>query len=298
MSSTISQHDVQSSAIHLRPATPNDAKICGSIVYEAFGKINHQHGFALEFSAPEDAIGLLTMLFSHPEFHCLIAEFEGRIVGSICMDERSAIGGVGPVTIAPDAQDCGIGRMLIQAIVNRSKKRSLSGIRLTQASYHNRSLSLYAKLGFTIRESICVMSGAPLKQRAITGYLVREAREGDVEAASQVCYRVHGHTRSGELRDAVQRGTALVVERNARITGYASGLGYLAHAVGESNLDIQALLCAAERFDGPGVLIPTRNSELFSWCLQNSMRVVYPFTLMTMGLYNEPTGGSLPSVLY
>ena len=32
--------------------------------------------------------------------------------------------------------------------------------------------------------------------------------------------------------------------------------------------------------------------------LANGLRVVQPMTLMSMGLYNEPAGAYLPSVLY
>jgi hypothetical protein len=41
-----------------------------------------------------------------------------------------------------------------------------------------------------------------------------------------------------------------------------------------------------------------RNWELFRWCLDNGLRVVEPMTLMSVGLYNEPVGAFLPSVLY
>jgi hypothetical protein len=58
------------------------------------------------------------------------------------------------------------------------------------------------------------------------------------------------------------------------------------------------LIAAAHSFDGPGILVPTRNSALFRWCLESGLRVVYPMTLMTVGLYNEPTGASLPSIWY
>jgi hypothetical protein len=47
---------------------------------------------------------------------------------------------------------------------------------------------------------------------------------------------VHGHSRTGELRDGIGQGTGLVVERHSRITGYASAFGCLGHAVDESNL--------------------------------------------------------------
>jgi hypothetical protein len=32
--------------------------------------------------------------------------------------------------------------------------------------------------------------------------------------------------------------------------------------------------------------------------LTNGLRVVEPMTLMTLGLYNEPAGAYLPSILY
>jgi hypothetical protein len=60
----------------------------------------------------------------------------------------------------------------------------------------------------------------------------------------------------------------------------------------------KALIASAEAFAGPGILVPTRNSQLFRWCLVNGLRVVQPMTLMTSGLYNEPTGAYLPSILF
>ena len=49
---------------------------------------------------------------------------------------------------------------------------------------------------------------------------------------------------------------------------------------------------------GPGILVPTRNGELFRWCLANGLRLVQQMTLMTIGLYNEPAGAYLPSIIY
>jgi hypothetical protein len=88
------------------------------------------------------------------------------------------------------------------------------------------------------------------------------------------------------------------VEREGRITGYASDLAFFGHSTAETNVDMQALIASAESFGGPGILVPTRNSALFRWCLENGLRVVQPMTLMSMGLYNEPAGAWLPSVLY
>jgi hypothetical protein len=132
----------------------------------------------------------------------------------------------------------------------------------------------------------------------IPGYAVRTATVKDLDASNQVCQRVHGHDRGGELREAIQRGTASVVEHGGRITGYASAIAFFGHAVGETNEDVKALIGAAAEFPLPGFLVPTRNGELFRWCLECGLRVVQTNTLMSFGIYNTPVGAFLPSILY
>jgi ribosomal protein S18 acetylase RimI-like enzyme len=285
------------SAVTVRRAVPEDADTCGRICYEAFTTFNHQHQFPPDFPAAEAAIGLLHMMFSHPHFYCVVAEIDGKIVGSNCLDERSIIAGVGPLSIASDAQNRSIGRMLMRAVMARAAEQGLAGLRLLQVAFHNRSLSLYAKLGFEAREPIAMMQGPPIKQ-SLPGWTVRPANESDLEPAARLCERVHGFNRTDELSDGILQGTAFVVERHGQMTGYASEFGFFGHAVGESNLDLQALIGAAETFSEPGILVPTRNATLFRWCLENGLRVVYSWTLMTIGLYNEPSEAYLPSVLY
>jgi hypothetical protein len=109
---------------------------------------------------------------------------------------------------------------------------------------------------------------------------------------------VHGFDRGIELAQAIEQGTAKVVERAGRITGYASGLAFFSHATAETNMDLQALIASSESFGGPGILVPSRNTALMRWCLANGLQVVQPMTLMSIGLYNEPTGAWLPSILF
>jgi predicted N-acetyltransferase YhbS len=284
-------------SVQIRRATPNDAVHCGRICYEAFATINQKHNFPPDIPSAEAGAGLLGMVFSHPEFYCVVAELDGQIIGSNCLDERSPIAGVGPITVDPAIQNQGVGRMLMNAVLDRGRERAFPGVRLLQAAFHNRSLSLYTKLGFDPREPMSVMSGFPMNA-TVPGVNVRPARESDIEAGNRVCERVHGHHRSGELRDSIAQGTAMVAERDGRITGYASGFGFFGHAVGESNLEMKALIAKASNLSGPGIIVPTRNADLFRWALENGLRVLYPMTLMTIGLYNEPTGAYLPSVLY
>src|SRR5260221_1265591 len=106
------------------------------------------------------------------------------------------------------------------------------------------------------------MQGTPLRKQ-IEGCSVRPTRVSDDEDCKRVCRQVHGHDRAGELSDAIKGGTAVVVERHERITGYATALAFFGHAVAETNLDLQALIASAEVFAGPGIIVPTRNSDLF-----------------------------------
>jgi GNAT superfamily N-acetyltransferase len=271
--------------------------MCGRICYEAFSRINNEHCFPPDLPSPEVGIDLLRTLFSHPGFYCVVAETGDQIVGSNCLDERCTITGVGPITVSPSVQNRRIGRALMKAVMDRASERGFPGVRLLQAAFHNRSLSLYTMLGFDSREPISVMQG-PRIGTMIDGLTVRPAKDGDLDAANRVCERVHGHNRAGELRDGIGQGTAVIVERHGRITGYASSIGFFGHAVGESNLDIEALIGTAQSFGGPGILVPTRNSDLFRWCLEHGLRVLYPMTLMSIGLYNEPAGAYMPSILY
>jgi GNAT superfamily N-acetyltransferase len=270
---------------------------CGRIAYEAFATINTRHGFPPDFPSAEVAGEMFGFMVSHPRIYGLVAEVDGRIVGSNCLDERDTVAGVGPITVDPKVQDRGVGRMLMDAVLERSRERGFPSVRLLQAAFHTRSLSLYTKLGFHPRELIATMQG-PRISGFDGGATVRPATVADIGDAARVCESVHGHTRTGEFRDAIAHGSAMVVERLGRITGYSSAMAFFGHTVTESNLDMQCLIAGAQSFGGPGILVPTRNADLFRWCLSNGLRVVHTMTLMTIGLYNEPAGPYLPSVSY
>lgn len=85
--------------IKIRKATPDDAKSCGIICYEAFKAIANQHNFPPDFPSADIAVDLLSKLIRHPGFYGVVAELDRRIAGSNFLDERSVIAGLGPITI-------------------------------------------------------------------------------------------------------------------------------------------------------------------------------------------------------
>ncbi len=130
----------------------------------------------------------------------------------------------------------------MEAVIERSQQRGAAGVRLVQAAFNNRSLSLYASLGFDIREPLEVMQGRT-RERSIPGCTVRPATVADLPACNALSHRVHGFDRGTELAQAIQQGGSLVVERGGRITAYASYLAFFGHTTAESNQDLQALIC-------------------------------------------------------
>lgn len=293
----------------MRPGRIEDADKVGKIIFEAFSAVADKHNFPPDFPSVDVARGLASSLLSNPRFYSIIAEDntsnggedKNSIVGSNFLDERSNIvAGVGPLTIDPKYQNKGTGRQLMINVLERAKNKNFPAIRLLQASYHSRSLALYATLGFEVREPISNMQGKPI-QEAIPGRSVRAATESDTESCNTICKTVHGHDRNGELQDSIKQGSAKVVLHENKITGYTCGLTFFNHSVGLTNDDLKALISSAtndDSYGGPGILIPSRNAQLFRWCLNNGLRLVQQLTLMTIGLYNEPAGSYMPSILY
>jgi GNAT superfamily N-acetyltransferase len=282
--------------ITIRRAEAADAAKCGAILYSAFLKVADEHNFPPDFPSVEVATDVVSMLLAHPGFYGIVAQDDDRIVGSNFADLRSSIAGIGPISIDPQVQDQGIGRKLMEAAIDHLASTNVCGIRLVQSAYNNRSLSLYTRLGFQTREPLSVIQGPALNIK-FAGYDVRPAGEADIATCNHLCRRVHGFERGAELREAIGAHTALVVEHLGRITGYATDLGFFAHAVAETNQDLKSLIAAAPAFQGPGFLLPTRNHEVFAWCLESGLKLVMQMTLMSIGFYNEPAGAWLPSIL-
>jgi predicted N-acetyltransferase YhbS len=281
----------------IRRADASDAAELGRICFEAFDTLARAHGVRPDFPSASVAVAAISALISRPGSFSVVAEIDGRIAGGNFLDERNSISGIGPVTVDPTLQNNGVGRALMEAVMERSESRGFAGVRLVHAAYHRRAVALFLKQGFEAREALACLRGPPVGH-APHGFHVRPATADDIDACNALCARVHGHHREGELVYAVTWAMAQVVERAGRITAYATDIGYIGHAVGETGEDVAALIAAAPAISGPGVLVPLRNGELMRWCLARGLRVAQPMTLMSKGLYNEPKGAWLPSVIY
>lgn len=288
--------------LNLRPPTAADHPEIGRIVFEAFKSIAEKHHFPLDFPAPEAAAGLTALFANNPAIFGVVAELDGKVVGSNFLDQRDPIAAVGPITVDPAVHGKGIGRRLMQAVIERGRSSAAPGIRLVQDAFNTTSMSLYTSLGFDAREPLALMHGKVTAAANTNGGKAQLMHENDLAACGELCRSVHGYERTNELRDAIKMFKPYVLLRDGKVAAYSSAPTFwpLNHGVGRTETDLRDLLTAASAASSEPLMLlaPIRRAEFFRWCLASGLRVVKPMTLMAMCDYREPAGAFYPSVGY
>ncbi|MEZ5343963.1 MAG: GNAT family N-acetyltransferase [Pyrinomonadaceae bacterium] len=286
-------------SLNIREINKCDIEVAGKYIFEAFKGIAEQHNFPLDFESVEACQGFAGMWIDHPEVYGIAAEQNGEFVGSNFLTEFDEIRGVGPITVNPAVQSRGTGRELMKNVIARGQ--SAEGIRLVQAAFNTKSMSLYASLGFDVREPLALMHGKP-SGRVSENIVVRPMNEEDLVEAGELHRRIHGFSRNGELGVCLNGFKPFVAERDGRIVGYTStvSMWQLNHGVAENDQDMFDLLTGASNQLGQPVsfLLPTRQAGFHRWALNTGLRMSQPLTLMTMGKYKEPDAAWFPSVFY
>jgi GNAT superfamily N-acetyltransferase len=285
----------------VRPIEQNDAEICGKIGYEAHKTISSAHGYHSEQPSEEFGIGLIKRLLDNPNSWGVLAERQGKTLGSIFLHKfpPSPVVVIGPLTVHPSSEG-GVGKKLMYAALDYARKQNHNQIRLVQSPSHIRSFVLYTKTGFYLREPLFLMEGQPLNisiNKSSTA--VRPVHDdSDIFECNGLCMLTYGFAREMELRQAKDQGVATMIERDGVITGYAAGIGIFGHAVAKSNEDLKSLIANASAILGPGFFVPARNHEIINWLLEKGFQIGWPANLMTIGPYQEPQIPYLPSLAY
>ncbi len=289
-------------SLSVRPIGEKDAEACGRIGYESHKAISSAHGYPPEQPSEECAIGLVRMILGNPNSWGVLAERQGRVLGSVFLHRfpQSPVAVIGPLTVRPSAEGAGAGRMLMDSAISQARKQNYHQIRLVQSPSHIRSFVLYTKCGFTLREPLFLMQGRPLKDSVNQGdkNVCPVLDEDDISKCNDLCKLVHGFSREMELRHAKGQGVATMVVQEGTVMGYSAGIGMFGHSVAKTNKHLKALITNAPAILGLGFFVPARNRELIGWLLENGFRIEWPANLMTMGQYQEPLTPFLPSLAY
>ncbi|MEG4324925.1 GNAT family N-acetyltransferase [Microcoleus sp. herbarium5] len=282
----------------IRRAQPSDIDVCAGITYEAFKDISDRHKFPTDFPTLDFATEITGLLIESPVFFGIVAESEGAVVGCGFMDERNPIRGIGPVSVDRTFQGRGTGREIMKALLERGQ--DAVGIRLVQESFNMASLSLYASLGFEVKEPFVLMEGK-FRSQPQHGFEVRPLASEDVGECAALCKKLYRCDRTSDIEYALNFFSPWVACKQGQIVAYTCAVSALGHSVAETEADMQALLLGAAAYSSDQLLafhLPLRYASLFRWCLQEGLRALKPMAVMAVGEYQSPEGCWFPSFVY
>jgi ribosomal protein S18 acetylase RimI-like enzyme len=285
-------------AIELVPAEPEHVSELGSICFEAFKDLHDRGCGTRDFPTVEIAQQVLGMLVQRDDFYSVSVLDDGRVVGSNFLSLMDLVAGVGPVTIDPSHQGQGIGRTLMQDVIDYARRNGIEQVRLMQDSFNVASLSLYASLGFVVKDTVALMQATP---SAEANNSVRPITDSDLPAVEELSQRIYKNSRRNEVAAAAPYGfAAFLRERHGRVTGYLLP-GNFGHGVAETEEDALALVGEAARYLPPEAarfFCPLSEGSFYRKALQAGCRAIKVMNYMTLGPYEHPDEVWMPSVLY
>lgn len=237
------------------------------------------------------------MLVGRDDFYSVAALVDGKPVGSNFLSLSDATSGVGPITVDRSVQGKGVGRALMQDVIDYARRNKIQNVRLLQDAFNMRSLSLYTSLGFAVKDAAALMQSAPGKPDGS----VRPVFEADLRAIDELSRRIYKTSRRNEGAAAVAGGfSPLLRERRGRVVGYYIP-GVFGHGVAETEEDALAMIGESARLLPPEAacfFCPLSLADLYRNALRAGCRAIKVMNIMALGPYEAPEGVWMPSVLY
>ncbi|MCI0796560.1 MAG: GNAT family N-acetyltransferase [Chloroflexi bacterium] len=268
----------------------------------AFAEFNTQH--LLTMGTPgnvESARQMYSRLLVSDRAHVIVALQNGEVVGSTWLRLEDDIAAFEDVNTAPSKQGNGVARALMTHGLEVANGLGYAKIRLTQSAHNSTALSLYASLGFEVKETFAEMKATTGKAPELPEPPgVRPMTEADLPAIKDVSRRLYKLNRRGDVAAALASGEpALVVAPRDGVTGYVT-LGGSAHGMAESEAEALALITeAARRYPEKAVFgCPLSLHGLFRKALQIGYRTLEVHNVMAYGPYERPGGVWMPSSAY
>lgn len=273
---------------------PELARIC----HLAFDTLHEKH--RVHRDVPSEEVGGLIIggVLSRSDYTGVVALQDGRVVGSNFLLHADDVCGVGPITVDPTVQARGVGRLLMQWVIDeaRQQRGAHARVRLFQEAVNTTSLSLYTGLGFQWRDAAAMMlpRAADTEDRT-----VRAMTATDLPKVADLSLRQYGASR---LNDATKllgmQFPAFVREREGRVVGYQIATLF-GHAAAEMDEDLLVLAAqTARNVPSPMsvIILPMSQGSLFRSALASGFRVAKVVNAMSLEAYESARGPSFPSI--
>ncbi len=285
-------------SLELVPAKPEHVPELGRICYEAFKDIADRHHFPPDFPSAAFARMIMAMLIQREDEYSVTAMMDGQVAGSNFLLAADKVGGLGPISVEVSLQGQGIGRALMQNVVDHGRTSGVEMIRLLQDAFNMTSLALYASVGFDTKHPVAVMDVVAPGDPDET---VRPVTPDDLVAIEELSTAIYRVSRRNEVASNIGGPfQPFLRERGGRIVGYYT-LGMLGHGVAQTEDDMFSLVREVGRrapLDGRRCFCPIREGSLYRRFLEAGFRNVKVMNLMALGPYEEPDGVWMPSVLF
>jgi GNAT superfamily N-acetyltransferase len=283
-------------ALELVPATAEEIPALSRICHEAFSALHDR--FGIERDIPDVAVGemIVSQVVKRPDYTGVMAVLDGRVVGSNFLLQADEVAGVGPITVDPAVQSKGIGRALMQWVIDEARRREIRQTRLFQEALNTTSISLYTSLGFDWRDSAALMQARPAATEDPT---VRAVTAEDLPAIAELSRSAYGFSRENDAARLIEwQVPGLLRVLDGRPVGYLFATLF-GHAGAINDETLFALTGqAALRLPPPlaRFICPMARPGFYRQALAAGNRTLKLLSYMSLGEYIAPGGSHFPSI--
>lgn len=271
---------------------PELARIC----HEAFSTLQDRHAIQRDIPDVDTGMLIISHIAARADYAGVVATIDGQVVGSNFLLHSDHVAGIGPITVDPNVQSRGVGRALMQWVIDESNKLGVKQTRLFQEAFNTTSLSLYTSLGFDWRASAALMQANPASS---DDPAIRPLTADDLDSIKSLSLDAYGFSRAGDAAQLLAaQFPGFLRERDGRVVGYLIS-SLFGHAGAETEDDLMALITHAARHVPPPLAVficPLNRPTFFRRALADRHRVIKVLSYMSYGEFTEPPGVYLPSI--
>jgi len=287
----------------LTTVLPEQADEVGTMVYESFREIAERHNFTPAFATPQLAQLVVRLLAQTEGNESYLLVEDGQPIACNFGDERDEVVGIGPVAVAVDQQGRGLGRQVMEALLERAERDGFTSLRLVQAAYNMQSFALYHRLGFEVQTMFALMKGRPPADEQPADD-VRDYTLADLDACDALHRDVMGFGRRHDLELFATFAPPVLVERSGQIAGYLTRFpgeeAFVMHGVARDERALRDLIIGTAAAAGSELIlqIPCGQAETLRWAMAGGFRLAELGSYMVRGNYEQPVGAWIPSGFY
>jgi GNAT superfamily N-acetyltransferase len=286
----------RSQTLELVPFQPDHTLELARIGYEAFSSFQSRHAVPQDIPDLDTALMILSHITARADYTGVVATLDGKIVGSNFLLHADEVAGIGPLTVDPKVQSQGVGRALMEWVIEESRRREIRQVRLFQEAVNTTSLSLYTSLGLTWRDSAALMQATP---DPTENPAVRSLTLADLPSIEALSIQAYGFSRAQDAAQLLKADIpGFIIERNGKPTGYFIS-SLFGHACAETDEDLLTLVGQAARYLPPSLAVficPLSRPKSFRQCLAAGHRTLKVLSYMSYGDFIAPRGVYFPSI--